>query len=102
MSSTGSRRGEDWIRPAGGRARKLLTLLKDADPPGIVYVPTRRAAEDLAQRLSDAGCRAQAYHGGMAAGFRRHRHEDFVADRDADHGRVVRTQGLLTLDPNRR
>ncbi|MFG1658316.1 RecQ family ATP-dependent DNA helicase [Micromonospora chersina] len=63
------------------RWRRLLTLLKEADPPGIVYVPTRRAAEDLAQRLSEAGYPAQAYHGGMAAGLRRSRHEDFLADR---------------------
>ncbi|MBQ0897828.1 RecQ family ATP-dependent DNA helicase [Micromonospora sp. U56] len=63
------------------RWRRLLTLLKEADPPGIVYVPTRRAAEDLAQRLSDAGYPAQAYHGGMAAGVRRRRHQDFLADR---------------------
>ncbi|MEU4479038.1 RecQ family ATP-dependent DNA helicase [Micromonospora sp. NPDC023966] len=63
------------------RWRKLLTLLKQADPPGIVYVPTRRGAEELAQRLSDAGYPAQAYHGGMAAGVRQRRHEDFLADR---------------------
>jgi len=63
------------------RWRRLLTLLKEADPPGIVYVPTRRAAEQLAERLSDAGFPAQAYHGGMAAGVRRRRHEDFLANR---------------------
>ncbi|MGS2617647.1 RecQ family ATP-dependent DNA helicase [Micromonospora sp. LZ34] len=63
------------------RWRRLLTLLREADPPGILYVPTRRASEDLAQRLSDAGFPAQAYHGGMAAGVRRRRHEDFLADR---------------------
>ncbi|MFU8872820.1 RecQ family ATP-dependent DNA helicase [Micromonospora sp. SL4-19] len=63
------------------RWRKLLILLKEADQPGIVYAPTRRAAEELAERLSDAGFPAQAYHGGMAAGMRHRRHEDFLADR---------------------
>jgi ATP-dependent DNA helicase RecQ len=63
------------------RWRRLLTLLEEADPPGIVYVPTRRAAEELAERLSGAGFPAQAYHGGLAAGLRRRRHEDFLADR---------------------
>jgi ATP-dependent DNA helicase RecQ len=63
------------------RWRRLLTLLKEADPPGIVYVPTRRAAEELAERLSDAGYPAQAYHGGMAAKARHRCHEDFLADR---------------------
>ncbi|MEV0158029.1 ATP-dependent DNA helicase RecQ [Micromonospora sp. NPDC050686] len=63
------------------RWRRLLTFLKETDPPGIVYVPTRRAAEDLAERLSDAGHQAQAYHGGMAAGVRHRSQEDFLADR---------------------
>ncbi|MGN9777632.1 RecQ family ATP-dependent DNA helicase [Micromonospora sp. H33] len=63
------------------RWRKLLAMLKAADPPGIVYVPTRRAAEELAERLSNAGFPARAYHGGMAAGVRRRHHEDFLADR---------------------
>ncbi|MCW3816400.1 RecQ family ATP-dependent DNA helicase [Micromonospora sp. DR5-3] len=63
------------------RWRKLLGFLKEADRPGIVYVPTRRAAEELAERLSDVGFPAEAYHGGMAAGVRHRRHEDFLADR---------------------
>ncbi|HEX5993715.1 MAG TPA: RecQ family ATP-dependent DNA helicase [Jiangellales bacterium] len=63
------------------RWRRLLTLLKAADPPGIVYVPTRRGAEQLAERLSAAGFPAQAYHGGIPAAVRRRRHEDFLADR---------------------
>ena len=42
---------------------------QEPTPPGIVYVPTRRAAEELAERLADGRARrATAYHGGMAAG----------------------------------
>lgn len=63
------------------RFRRLLALLGATEPPGIVYVPTRRAAEELAQRLTTAGHPAQAYHGGMAAGVRQRRHEDFLTDR---------------------
>jgi len=63
------------------RWRRLLALLREGEPPGIVYVPTRRAAEELAERLGAAGFTAQAYHGGMAAGMRKQRHEDFLADR---------------------
>lgn len=63
------------------RWRRLLALLKAAEPPGIIYVPTRRIAEELAERLAAAGFDAKAYHGGMAAGVRRKRHEDFLADR---------------------
>ncbi|MGK5442408.1 RecQ family ATP-dependent DNA helicase [Micromonospora sp. URMC 105] len=62
------------------RWRRLLALLRDDQRPGIIYVPTRRAAEDLAQRLTDAGFRAQFYHGGMPTGARHDLHEAFLAD----------------------
>jgi ATP-dependent DNA helicase RecQ len=63
------------------RWRRLLALLKEAEPPGIIYVPTRRAAEELAERLAAAGFSARHYHGGMAAGPRRQAHEDFLSDK---------------------
>jgi ATP-dependent DNA helicase RecQ len=63
------------------RWRRLQSLLTEASGPGIIYVPTRRAAEELGERLTGAGFPAQAYHGGMAAGVRHERHEDFLADR---------------------
>ncbi|HEX6499576.1 MAG TPA: ATP-dependent DNA helicase RecQ [Micromonosporaceae bacterium] len=62
------------------RWRHLLDRLRQEQPPGIVYVPTRRAAEELAERLVEAGIEAQAYHGGMSAGARTRRHEGFLAD----------------------
>ncbi|MFY1671834.1 RecQ family ATP-dependent DNA helicase [Plantactinospora sp. WMMB334] len=63
------------------RWRRLLALLRADERPGIVYVPTRRAAEELAERLTSAGFPAQYYHGGMPAGAREELHEDFLADR---------------------
>jgi ATP-dependent DNA helicase RecQ len=63
------------------RWRRLLALLREGEWPGIVYVPTRRAAEELAERLTGAGFPARAYHGGMAAGARQELHDDFLADR---------------------
>jgi ATP-dependent DNA helicase RecQ len=63
------------------RWRRLNSLLAEPDRPGIIYVPTRRAAEELCERLVAAGHGARAYHGGMAAGVRTERHEDFLADR---------------------
>jgi ATP-dependent DNA helicase RecQ len=63
------------------RWRRLLALLQEGERPGIVYVPTRRAAEELGERLSAAGYAAAAYHGGMAGGVRERRHEDFLAGR---------------------
>ncbi len=62
------------------RWRRLIALLQDDERPGIIYVPTRRAAEELATRLTDAGFPAQFYHGGMAAGARAELHEAFLAD----------------------
>ncbi|MEH1016094.1 RecQ family ATP-dependent DNA helicase [Micromonospora sp. CPCC 206060] len=62
------------------RWRRLVALLREDERPGIIYVPTRRSAEDLATRLTDAGFPAQYYHGGMAAGAREGLHEAFLAD----------------------
>jgi ATP-dependent DNA helicase RecQ len=63
------------------RWRRLTALLDSAGSPGIVYVATRRSAEELTERLQQAGYRADFYHGGMAAGAREQRHEDFLADK---------------------
>ncbi|GIE92731.1 ATP-dependent DNA helicase RecQ [Paractinoplanes rishiriensis] len=63
------------------RWRRLTALIDATQPPGIVYVATRRAAEELAEKLTEAGYNAQHYHGGMAAGPREQRHEDFTADK---------------------
>jgi len=60
------------------RWRRLQALIREEDGrSGIVYVPTRRAAEELAQRLADAGFKAAFYHGGMAGGPRERRHVEF-------------------------
>jgi ATP-dependent DNA helicase RecQ len=63
------------------RWRNLTALLEEGQRPGIIYVPTRRSAEELAGRLTEAGHPAEFYHGGMAAGVREQRHEDFTADK---------------------
>jgi ATP-dependent DNA helicase RecQ len=62
------------------RWRRLRSMLDGRDGSGIVYVPTRRAAEELTARLTAAGYPAAFYHGGMAAGTRKKRHEEFAAD----------------------
>jgi ATP-dependent DNA helicase RecQ len=63
------------------RWRRLTALLDQGSMPGIVYVATRRAAEELSERLVTAGYNAAFYHGGMAGGAREQRHEDFTADK---------------------
>ncbi|MFF5078913.1 RecQ family ATP-dependent DNA helicase [Actinoplanes sp. NPDC000266] len=63
------------------RWRKLTALLDAAARPGIIYVPTRRASEELAEKLTEAGYPAEFYHGGMAGGAREQKHEDFTNDK---------------------
>jgi ATP-dependent DNA helicase RecQ len=63
------------------RWRRLTTLLDETAGPGIIYVPTRRGAEELAGRLTAAGYPAEFYHGGMAGGAREQRHEDFTGNK---------------------
>ncbi|HEY0699007.1 MAG TPA: helicase-related protein, partial [Micromonospora sp.] len=62
------------------RWRRLTTLLREDTRPGIIYVPTRRAAEELAERLTGAGFAARFYHGGMPTGTREELHRAFLAD----------------------
>ncbi|TDC31332.1 RecQ family ATP-dependent DNA helicase [Micromonospora sp. 15K316] len=62
------------------RWRRLIALLGSDERPGIIYVPTRRAAEELAARLTGAGFPARFYHGGMPAAARGELHEAFLAD----------------------
>ncbi|MFC7533629.1 RecQ family ATP-dependent DNA helicase [Actinoplanes sp. GCM10030250] len=63
------------------RWRRLTAMLDEAERPGIIYVATRRAAEELSEKLTQAGYPAAYYHGGMAAGLREQRHEEFTADK---------------------
>ncbi|WP_433501354.1 RecQ family ATP-dependent DNA helicase [Sphaerimonospora sp. CA-214678] len=50
------------------------------DGLGLVYVATRRQAEEYAEMLSERGRRAEPYHAGMKAGDRRRIHELFQND----------------------
>ena len=65
----------------GYRWRRLTALLDEGERPGIIYVATRRGAEELAGKLTAAGYPAAYYHGGMAAGLREQRHEEFTGDK---------------------
>jgi ATP-dependent DNA helicase RecQ len=55
--------------------------LHDSAMPGIVYTPTRRRAEDLAEESTADGFAAAPYHGGMPVARRRQLHEDFLSGR---------------------
>src|SRR3954462_10128766 len=52
---------------ADHKRRALIEAVAEAEPPGIVYCATKRAAEDVAAALVAEGVRAAAYHGGLGA-----------------------------------
>ena len=70
----------------GGEERKLRALaerIAAAAPPGIVYVATRRQAEELAESLCGDRLRAASYHAGMKTRERDEVQERFM-DGDLD------------------
>jgi ATP-dependent DNA helicase RecQ len=70
----------------GGGERKLRALtewIARAQPPGIVYVATRKHAESLAESLCSGDLRAAAYHAGMKGSERDAVQERFM-DGDVD------------------
>jgi len=50
-----------------------------SDKPGIVYVATRKAAEQIMQRLEEEGIRALFYHGGLKASERHNIQDQFMS-----------------------
>ena len=69
------------VRHTDDKDGQLLRLLQNVAGSGIVYVRTREATEQLAERLRDAGQTAAAYHGGMAYEERSQRQEAWLAGR---------------------
>ena len=69
------------FQDAERKRRALREHVAASRPPGIVYVATRRAAEELAAALCADGLRASSYHAGMRAGER-----DAVQERFMDDG----------------
>jgi ATP-dependent DNA helicase RecQ len=50
---------------AQGKEEALVKAVAEAPKPGIVYIATRRASEELAEALAAAGIAAEAYHAGL-------------------------------------
>lgn len=66
----------------GQRAEAVQALLADAGRhPAIVYAPTRKETERLAEQLAAAGQTAGAYHAGLTAARREQVQLDFLAGR---------------------
>jgi len=62
------------------KRRALVERAKALRGPGIVYVATRRGAEEIAAGLEEAGLRAAAYHAGLPKNERDEAQEAFMAD----------------------
>ena len=62
------------------KLRALREHVAAATPPGLVYVATRRAAEELAEALAEDGLRAAPYHAGLRAGERDATQQRFMDD----------------------
>ncbi|MDP9384877.1 MAG: ATP-dependent DNA helicase [Actinomycetota bacterium] len=60
--------------------RALLERVEATAAPGIVYAPTRKAAEEIAADLAGRGVRAEAYHAGLRPKLREEVQERFMAD----------------------
>src|SRR5215218_8055090 len=73
---------ETFFGDEGGRRRDraLIEQVAQAPAPGILYVATRRRAEELAAALGERGLRARHYHGGLAAKPRHAVQESFMDD----------------------
>ncbi len=66
--------------PTQGRQWLLRYLKERAGEPGIVYVRTRKAVEDTASMLREAGIDAAGYHAGMPAAERTQTQRAFTLD----------------------
>jgi ATP-dependent DNA helicase RecQ len=68
---------------ATGKEEALVRAVAEAPKPGIVYIATRKASEELAEALVAAGVKAEAYHAGLPA-KRRGELQDRFMDDEAD------------------
>jgi ATP-dependent DNA helicase RecQ len=65
---------------ATGKQEALVRAVAEAPKPGIVYIATRRASEELAEALAAAGVKAEAYHAGLPSKRRGELQDRFMAD----------------------
>jgi ATP-dependent DNA helicase RecQ len=64
----------------GAKLRAVVERVAAAQKPGIVYVATRKRADELAALLEQTGVRALAYHAGLRAAEREEAQETFMSD----------------------
>jgi ATP-dependent DNA helicase RecQ len=82
------------------KRRELLEAITAAEGPGLVYVATKRASEQVAEELVARGVRARAYHGGLGGRVRDEVQDAFMADRDCDVVVATTAFGMGVDKPN--
>ncbi|MDP9473740.1 MAG: RecQ family ATP-dependent DNA helicase [Chloroflexota bacterium] len=70
----------EGVHEEGAKREALIQRVVDAEGSGIVYVATRRHAEEVAGALQGRGVGAEAYHAGMKDGEREQVQGAFMAD----------------------
>jgi ATP-dependent DNA helicase RecQ len=68
------------VRDKARKRQALLDHVLAAEKPGLVYVATRRNAEELAELFAGQGLRAAHYHAGLAGSVRKETEAAFMAD----------------------
>ncbi|MDY0289507.1 MAG: DNA helicase RecQ [Sphaerochaeta sp.] len=72
------------VLPGLKRFERLRSFLKShPNQPGIVYCLSRAATEDLAEKLTRLGYKADAYHAGMSSEDRHRAQDAFLKDNTA-------------------
>jgi ATP-dependent DNA helicase RecQ len=72
--------GVETFPSALAKKHALVERVLEADTPGIVYVATRKHAEEMADALGDHGLKAVHYHAGMNPRERARVQEAFLTD----------------------
>lgn len=65
------------------KLQALIHRIRWTDKPGIVYVATRKSAEEIMHLLAEEGIHALYYHGGLKASDRTAIQEEFMSGRAA-------------------
>lgn len=73
------RLGVETYRTDQAKREALLERVDEAEKPGIVYVSSRRHAEEIAAALNDRGVAAVHYHGGMRSRDREAIQNDYMS-----------------------